>query len=293
MYHYVQDASSGLRLPAGNPTHGHPTPGNSAGELTTLWVLLLGRRSSDFHLAGSRMSPNFRPRLHRGFISEVHHGRRPCDHRLPISRRAPGGAIRTKGFRMPALISRKPQRALAVAALVVMAVLAGGIWLVQSGQSAAAPDVSIVKASRGDVVVSVGGVGRIVTGGGASVIELPASGGTTTQRLGGRRARARRRRTPSSRTWPGTWIACSSRRGSTSRRGSRSRDSTMTGSWPRQSSRRGSISRRLASSSARSCTTTRRRVILRRPPRSPRRARPSAPPARTWLRRPAGRTPPT
>ena len=81
---------------------------------------------------------------------------------------------------MPALISRRPQRALAVTALVVVAVLGGGIWLVQSGQSAAAPDVSIVRASRGDVVVSVGGVGRIVTGGGASVIELPASGGTTT-----------------------------------------------------------------------------------------------------------------
>ncbi|MDX6631955.1 MAG: HlyD family secretion protein, partial [Gaiellales bacterium] len=83
---------------------------------------------------------------------------------------------------MPALISRKPQRALAVTSLVVVAVLGGSIWLAQSGHSAAAPDVSIVKASRGDLVVSVGGVGRIVTGGGASAIEVPsgASSGTTT-----------------------------------------------------------------------------------------------------------------
>jgi RND family efflux transporter MFP subunit len=76
---------------------------------------------------------------------------------------------------MPALISRKPQRALAVSALVVVSVIGGGIWLVQNGHSAAAPDVSVVKASRGDVVVTVGGVGRIVTGGGVSAIELPAS----------------------------------------------------------------------------------------------------------------------
>jgi RND family efflux transporter MFP subunit len=90
---------------------------------------------------------------------------------------------------MPALISRKPQRALGVAALALAALVAAAIWLVQSGQSAAAPDVSIVRATRGDVVVSVGGVGRVVTAGGASVIEPPgsaaASGTTASGSAGG------------------------------------------------------------------------------------------------------------
>ncbi len=47
-----------------------------------------------------------------------------------------------------------------------------------SGQTASAPDVSTVTATRGDVVVTVGGVGRIVTGSGSS-IELPSSGGSS------------------------------------------------------------------------------------------------------------------
>jgi HlyD family secretion protein len=79
---------------------------------------------------------------------------------------------------MPALISRKPQRALAVAALVGAALVGAAVWMVQSGQSASAPDVSTVTATRGDVVVSVGGVGRIVTGNVAS-IEVPSSGGSS------------------------------------------------------------------------------------------------------------------
>ena len=79
---------------------------------------------------------------------------------------------------MPALISRKPQRALAVTALVVAALIGVAIWMAQSGQTASAPDVSTVTATRGDVVVTVGGVGRIVTGSGAS-IELPSSGGSS------------------------------------------------------------------------------------------------------------------
>jgi RND family efflux transporter MFP subunit len=79
---------------------------------------------------------------------------------------------------MPALISRRPQRAFAVLALVLVALIAAAIWLAQSGQSAAAPDVSVVRAMRGDVIVSVGGVGRIVTGG-VSAIDLPASGGSS------------------------------------------------------------------------------------------------------------------
>ena len=79
---------------------------------------------------------------------------------------------------MPALISRKPQRALAVAALVAAALIGAAIWLAQSGRSAGTPDISSVRATRGDVVVSVGGVGRIVTGGVATV-ELPASGGSS------------------------------------------------------------------------------------------------------------------
>ncbi len=88
---------------------------------------------------------------------------------------------------MPALISRKPQRALAIAAFVVAAMFAGAVWLAQSGRSAATPDVSVVKASRGDVVVSVGGVGRIVAGGAAAAIEQPSpgSGASTTGSTGG------------------------------------------------------------------------------------------------------------
>ena len=79
---------------------------------------------------------------------------------------------------MPALISRKPQRALAVAALVAAALIGVAIWLAQNGRSAGTPDISSVRATRGDVVVSVGGVGRVVTGGVATV-ELPASGGSS------------------------------------------------------------------------------------------------------------------
>ena len=79
---------------------------------------------------------------------------------------------------MPALISRKPQRALAVAALAAAALIGAAIWLAQSGNSAGTPDISTVRATRGDVVVSVGGVGRIVTGG-VAAIQLPASGGSS------------------------------------------------------------------------------------------------------------------
>jgi HlyD family secretion protein len=79
---------------------------------------------------------------------------------------------------MPALISRKPQRVLAVTALVVAALIGVAIWMAQSGQTASAPDVSTVTATRGDVVVTVGGVGRIVTGSGSS-IEVPSSGGSS------------------------------------------------------------------------------------------------------------------
>jgi RND family efflux transporter MFP subunit len=79
---------------------------------------------------------------------------------------------------MPALISRKPQRALAVAALALAALIGVAIWLAQSGRSASAPDISSIRATRGDVIVSVGGVGRIVTGG-VAAIELPSSGGSS------------------------------------------------------------------------------------------------------------------
>jgi RND family efflux transporter MFP subunit len=79
---------------------------------------------------------------------------------------------------MPALISRRPRRALAFTALVIAALIGVASWMAQSGQSASAPDVSTVTATRGDVVVSVGGVGRIVTGN-VAAIELPASGGSS------------------------------------------------------------------------------------------------------------------
>ena len=76
---------------------------------------------------------------------------------------------------MPALISRKPQRPLAVTALAAAALIGVSIWLAQSGQSAGTPDVTIATASRGDVTVTVGGgVGRIVTGN-VATIELPGS----------------------------------------------------------------------------------------------------------------------
>jgi RND family efflux transporter MFP subunit len=79
---------------------------------------------------------------------------------------------------MPALISRKPQRAITVTALAVAALIGAGIWLAQSGNSAGTPDISTVRATRGDVIVAVGGVGRVVTGG-VAAIELPASGGSS------------------------------------------------------------------------------------------------------------------
>jgi HlyD family secretion protein len=79
---------------------------------------------------------------------------------------------------MPAVISRKPQRPLAVTALAAAVLIGGSIWLAQSGHSAGTPDVTIATASRGDVTVTVGGVGRIVTGN-VAAIELPASGGSS------------------------------------------------------------------------------------------------------------------
>jgi HlyD family secretion protein len=58
---------------------------------------------------------------------------------------------------------------------VLAAAIACGIWLTQRGGSAgAAPGLS-VQASQGDVVVSVGGVGRVVSRTGATVIEVPAA----------------------------------------------------------------------------------------------------------------------
>ena len=65
---------------------------------------------------------------------------------------------------MRALIPRLPRRTLTVTALVVALALGSGIWLTQRGSPAgAAPGLS-VKATLGDVILSVGGVGRIVTG---------------------------------------------------------------------------------------------------------------------------------
>ncbi len=76
---------------------------------------------------------------------------------------------------MRPLISRAPQRVFALTGLVLVSVIGGGIWLTQRGTSAgAAPGLSVT-ASRGNLVVSVGGVGRIVTGNGAAAIDVPAA----------------------------------------------------------------------------------------------------------------------
>ena len=80
---------------------------------------------------------------------------------------------------MRALIPRAPQRAVAVAALVVAALIGCGVRLTQRGSSAGTYPGTSVKASRGDVVVSVGGVGRIVTGSGVAAIDVPAAGAGT------------------------------------------------------------------------------------------------------------------
>ena len=211
--------------------------------------------------------------LHRRFISEAHHDRRPVNTdshttiaphaRRPNERIAP----------MPALISRSPQRALAVLALVLAALIAARhLAGAERPAPRRAPDVSVVQAMRGDVIVSVGGVGRIVTGG-VAAIDLPASAelghddhriecASSELRAGRCRvlARDRTRR-------PGARQARAARR----RRVRRWRCSTTTAPRPRPYARPGSISRPLASSSSRSSTTIRRRASRRRPPSSRRR----------------------
>jgi RND family efflux transporter MFP subunit len=79
---------------------------------------------------------------------------------------------------MRMLIIRVPQRAITVAGLAAAAAIGCGIWLTQGASSAGAPD-STVKASRGNLVVSVGGVGQIVTSSGAATIEVPAGASAT------------------------------------------------------------------------------------------------------------------
>ena len=234
------------------------------------------------------MSPDSAPassRLH----SEVHDGRRPVITSFP-SHDAPRGRDPNGGVRHARVDFPQAPASTRRHALVVVAVLGGGIWLAQSGQSAVHPTSRssgrAAATSSSPSAASGGSLREAGPGARAPGLRWDATSGSAAGSSSSAPADA------GSRTCPGTWIACSSRRGSTSRRGSRSRDSTMTAHWPQQSSRRGSISRQLASSLARSCTTTRKRVPRRRPS-SPRRARPSPRPAPTWLRRPAGRTRPT
>src|SRR6185436_8454889 len=130
---------------------------------------------SPWRMAGTR-----RPGVHpSGPSSELHVGVTPCsttrDHQFAGDDAPNTARPERKGKRMPALISRKPHRVLAVTALVGFVLIGAAIWMAQSGQSASAPDTSTVTATRGDVVVTVGGVGRIVTGP-VSAIELPSSG---------------------------------------------------------------------------------------------------------------------
>ena len=80
---------------------------------------------------------------------------------------------------MHSAITRLSARALAVSALTVAVLIGGGIWLTQRGSLAGAATVVSAKAARGDVIVSVGGVGRIVTNGGASAISVPATSSTS------------------------------------------------------------------------------------------------------------------
>ena len=76
---------------------------------------------------------------------------------------------------MRSAITRVSARALAVSALTVAVSIGGGIWLTQRGSLAGAATVASAKVARGDVIVSVGGVGRIVTSGGASAISVPST----------------------------------------------------------------------------------------------------------------------
>ena len=91
MYHYVQAASSGLRMPPRNPTHRHPNPRELRRGIDTP----LGSRARSPFIGLS--SPERQdvldsaPRLHPGFISEVHDGRRPVITNFP-SHDAPRGA---------------------------------------------------------------------------------------------------------------------------------------------------------------------------------------------------------
>ena len=81
---------------------------------------------------------------------------------------------------------RRPRRAvvilLALAGATALAILAGLGTFSGSPASAQSPG-AIAKASRGNVVLTVGGVGRIVPGGESAEIAIPAaaSGGTATQ----------------------------------------------------------------------------------------------------------------
>src|SRR5262245_50111241 len=69
------------------------------------------------------------------------------------------------------------RRRRAVAGLVVAACVAGGVGASQlESGTAAKPAVDVVAATRGNVVVSVGGVGRVVEANATGSIPLPAAG---------------------------------------------------------------------------------------------------------------------
>ncbi len=79
---------------------------------------------------------------------------------------------------MISLLGRVSQRGYVWFSLVVAVAIGVSVWWLQTGSAAPAESVSSVRATRGDIVVSVGGVGRIVETQTARIAVPPAGSGT-------------------------------------------------------------------------------------------------------------------
>ena len=78
---------------------------------------------------------------------------------------------------MRAVLVRVPRRALVLFAVVAAVGIGIGVWRLQSGTAAAPESPPVAKATRDDVILSVGGVGRIVEARASAQIALPTTAG--------------------------------------------------------------------------------------------------------------------
>jgi multidrug efflux pump subunit AcrA (membrane-fusion protein) len=78
---------------------------------------------------------------------------------------------------MGAIISHASRRKLVWLALAVAAAIGISVWKFQSGAAAPASPLPVVSAIRGDVIVTVGGVGRIVQARGVAQVVVPTAVG--------------------------------------------------------------------------------------------------------------------